>query len=772
MWVLLDNRTGELVENLREDFLKMIESTIPGTPMAVSDVYDVAALERAATSQILTHVRAASSSVTDLFVGTLRWNSQYDAMPVFVSDGPVIESWPDTHRPYTLGTERFVAASALLQAAISVKPASPDGAPIVDVVITNGRREFRRFRAPFSRGGNGEDGANSLADGHLFRTLLLDGFVHKNLALTATDEKGGQAFGFPLRCWHSGQRSITFCGDHVNDCASSGDVLAHGAFAERIAWVPFLSADIAGMTWDGGPKAQAAQLLLTSSRPNIKQSSLGSEEGSRFAQSPHLEYTDEMGTAVYSLGDRVYVDSIERVKNPWRTFGPIKGPSHLFNYTARYQEWFEASVAVPEAAYPGTGVGNTTVATIFRSEVTFKRANTIERMDLAYAGNDKPTATRLTVAIAANASATPVQIDVYTPDLRQGFVVTAGGWWALWDSAEGQPANAQLFTSRGDTVFVEISSCNATLCPTDWFSILAAGSTASNHITTQHSTTAASLHKPKPPIFNVTTGDMLVLELVQIGLTFFEEVHTLQEMLRVKRRIDRPESAAGGGLQLLRGTRLTGAAHAGLLEVGFSLDSGETAIELKIWPPRPAASTAMLPLRVHGAHEGWTVGLLQMQGFVLNTSLYGGAAVTDGGHRWSALGLSLAGACHVPLCHGLSLQTHVIVGHPVIPADVNQRMVKALRIQVTKVEERGRAGAVRDVWHVALNNPTTVSITTKLRQGMPIAELFVPSEAVTIAAGGWLVLPQAESASADADADELRDLGESTKAKAKALAES
>ena len=180
-----------------------------------------------------------------------------------------------------------------------------------------------------------------------------------------------------------------------------------------------------------------------------------------------------------------------------------------------------------------------------------------------------------------------------------------------------------------------------------------------------------------------------MLELAQIGLTFFEPVHTLKEMLRIKSRIDQPELAASGGLQLLHGTRLTTTAHAGLLEVEFNLDDRETAVELRIGPVQPATSTVMLPLRVHGAHEGWTVGLLQMQGFVLNTSLYGGAAVAHGGPRWSALGLSLEGACHVPLFHGLSAHTHVHIGHPILPVDVNQPRVKELRIQVTKVEEQG-----------------------------------------------------------------------------------
>ena len=67
-------------------------------------------------------------------------------------------------------------------------------------------------------------------------------------------------------------------------------------------------------------------------------------------QTPHLEFTDEGGTAVTSINGRVFADNVEKVVNAWHTFGPIEGPSRLFNYTARFRLWFQASSAVPEVS--------------------------------------------------------------------------------------------------------------------------------------------------------------------------------------------------------------------------------------------------------------------------------------------------------------------------------------------------------------------------------------------------------------------------------------
>ena len=230
------NASGALVEELQEDFASTIESTISPVPVVVSEITTVAGLLAAAKAQLLTHVKGVSPKT--VFVDGLRWNSQYDALPTYIShiDGPQIDVWPQTNRVYTLGAERFVTGAALLQAGLSVR-ANASGARIQEVNITNGVQLFRRFVVP-------SEGSKDL-----YRTLLLDGFVHKNLLMVVTDSAGKKAYGTPLRTWKPGPRSVVFCGDHVNDCESDGMQLGHGPVAMLSTWVPILSDDLAGQTW-------------------------------------------------------------------------------------------------------------------------------------------------------------------------------------------------------------------------------------------------------------------------------------------------------------------------------------------------------------------------------------------------------------------------------------------------------------------------------------------------------------------------------------------
>ena len=48
-------------------------------------------------------------------------------------------------------------------------------------------------------------------------TLVLEGWLHRNLVLVATDSDGKTAVSFPRRSWKSGIHSIEFCSDHGAD---------------------------------------------------------------------------------------------------------------------------------------------------------------------------------------------------------------------------------------------------------------------------------------------------------------------------------------------------------------------------------------------------------------------------------------------------------------------------------------------------------------------------------------------------------------------------
>ena len=124
-------------------------------------------------------------------------SDQYDSLKTFVSDGPVIGAWEQTWRNYVLGAERFVTGLSLMPCPISIR-ARPGGPPLAEVAIYNGRELWRRF-VP-------EPHAS-----HFYRTLLLDGFVHRNLVLQVRDAAGNIAVANVARNWKPGTNQVIFC---------------------------------------------------------------------------------------------------------------------------------------------------------------------------------------------------------------------------------------------------------------------------------------------------------------------------------------------------------------------------------------------------------------------------------------------------------------------------------------------------------------------------------------------------------------------------------
>jgi hypothetical protein len=177
------------------------ESTIGPTPVVVDLVGSPAELARAVQqNHAATFVRA--TALEWVFCNGLRWSNQYDSLPTFVSNGPLINAWEQTWRTYVLGAERFVTGRSLLRANISIS-ARPGGPPLAEVRIFNGRELYRRFIVKPQQQ-------------HFYRTLLLDGFVHRNLILQVRDAAGNTAVANSIRSWKPGSDAVIFCGDHTN----------------------------------------------------------------------------------------------------------------------------------------------------------------------------------------------------------------------------------------------------------------------------------------------------------------------------------------------------------------------------------------------------------------------------------------------------------------------------------------------------------------------------------------------------------------------------
>ena len=218
--------SGVLKDDLTDDFKQTQESTIGPTPVVIDLVGSPAELVQSVQeNRAATFVR--SKALDRVYCDGLRWANQvntrnsrhvsafsgllnrltancgvflqYDSLPAFVSDGPLINAWQQSWRNYVYGGERFVTGSSsrrrdchsaappspfskrfnrddegvpakwqsrrrlgssLMQGGISLS-ARPGGPPLAEVTISNGRELFRRFVLE----------PNS---SHFYRTLLLD----------------------------------------------------------------------------------------------------------------------------------------------------------------------------------------------------------------------------------------------------------------------------------------------------------------------------------------------------------------------------------------------------------------------------------------------------------------------------------------------------------------------------------------------------------------------------------------------------------------------
>lgn len=598
-------RNGELVEDRTDDYLTCAQGTIPPAPVVFNEVRSPAELKREVDrGHSLTYVQA--HSVRNIFHNGLWWPNQYTSYNTFPSDGPLIHEWPETIRICTLGAEEFVTLAAVMPSRIAVTATNG----LKEVAIYNGRDLFRRFLP----GGAKEFSA----------TLILNATVHRNMVLVATDVKGGKAVSFARRAWKEGARSPTFCSDHVNDGYMS---LAHGPMPTRVHFCPGLPDDVAGVTWDGGPPAALPLAVFQESRPELV-SDKGSESGSRFNQTPVLEFADEGGLAVASVQDIVFSDRLARVVNPWHTFGPLGGAPRLMEYTQRCREWVNPTVGIPEAGWAAPGVRAGMNACLFRNEIRFKDDLTVKQLNLLV-NNQIPKARPAFLAYGQWPTTVKGMVDISVPTNSATIRLQPGDWFAYFSP---KVANAHLFVVRETPI-----------------QLLTHG----GHLVARADIDGQAVKK----------GDTLTFELFSMGAPLTVEIRTIEDVTRRFAYLDQPE-----GLEIRRGTRLP---SKGILEL--VPDAG--AVEFRV--PRPGQPTDLtLPVRVNGLNTRWTAGLFQKTGYVKGD--YG-----TGENRFRELGIDFAGCAYVPVYVDKAAETHMVAGHPVVADDRG----KALFIQVTHVYE-------------------------------------------------------------------------------------
>ena len=399
MAALRTYEAGRLVEDVTDDYLLCAAGTIPPTPVCVNLVASPDELGREAElGRGLTYCQARRRST--IFREALRWTHQYDAVNTFPSDGPRILDWPACERVATLGSENFVTSRSVMRSPLCVSAEKG----LREVRVYNGPELFRRFIL---------DGEKQWG-----LTLVLDATVQKNLILVAEDQEGGTAVSYARRCWKDGGREVAFCSDHVNDCKSGGMLLAHGATGMLVNRPPPIHESIAGHTWDGGPPAALPLATWQDNQPHLR-TSLGPEEGARFNQTPLLEFTDSGASAVSSEKRDLFDPAMQRVVNPWHTFGPVGYPPQLMTFTQRYREWLNPTVSVPPVGWAGPGVREGGNASVYRCDVRFLKACTVTSLGLL-AEHRRPSQQTVLLAIGAPGNRAE-EIDLIGLDKQQVY---------------------------------------------------------------------------------------------------------------------------------------------------------------------------------------------------------------------------------------------------------------------------------------------------------------------------------------------------------------
>lgn len=188
------------------------------------------------------------------------------------------------------------------------------------------------------------------------------------------------------------------------------------------------------------------------------------------------------------------------------------------------------------------------------------------------------------------------------------------------------------------------------------------------------------------------------------------------EVLTIVDPLDGPPAGAQRVLEIVRYLRRHGSA--GLVEL--TAKGGAVALEV---PRPPTLVRVPLPVRVSGLNPRWSAGVALDLGYVLGN--YG-----EGRNRYREAGVDSEGRAWVTLFPDLAQETRVRIGHPVI-SDVAQ-----LFIQVTRRDDRGLPSS----WHVSVQNPGDDDVRATFSLALELPGLTVPHDAVTVPAGGYVVL--------------------------------
>jgi hypothetical protein len=435
---------------------------------------------------------------------------------------------------------------------------------------------------------------------------------------------------------------------------------------------------LAGHTWDGGPSGVRPVLtLINANRPTLV-SDHGTEGDRGFSNRAVLEFADEGAVRVRSVLETLYDERIP-VVNPWQTFGPLAGPSRRIRSEAVFTGFNRPTVGPHPNMWPGFARRAGAALSIFENEVSFRHELQIESLVLF---RQQWYAGPFPVVLVHGRRGKALRWLDLSPDPKRekGLRFAAGDWIGVYGP---DPSNLAVLWNRGEDLDLLFRGAP------DGLAIVFTGAVAGRL---------------------VRQGERLHYEVLSVIDPLDARDGGKHRLSRIVRYLSRPD-----GLKASRGRARVAA---GLVEL--TAEDGAAALKVD----RPGRRVDLpLPVRVDGLNPRWSAGVSLEEGYVLGS--YG-----EGHKRYRDAGFDGEGRVYATLFPDLAKTTRVTIGHPVV-CDREE-----LFVQVTRRDDRGTASS----WHVSVNNPTERVVTAKFRTAMQLEGITLPVEAVTIPAGGYVVL--------------------------------
>ena len=385
---------------------------------------------------------------------------------------------------------------------------------------------------------------------------------------------------------------------------------------------------------------------------------------------------------------KVLSDKVVNVLNSWNTWGPYKGESQLFNFTARSRLLYAADTHWVLDWWPAMPQSAGMVSQTYVLDVTIKKQLEIQTLSLWALEVGGACATTLVYGLTPSDKGTAVVLTQGNPakpppnsTVARNLTMASGSWFFF---VSPNASATHMFYIQDEPVDLRITSSGV-----DCVANVSAGKT-------------------------MQPGDRLRFSLLSFGITLQTNLDTVNDTLALHNYLMNPTVTTGAGAKrnMTRAPML--AFSAGSI---LDLQSAEVSLPKPAGLPHGDTDTkigAMVPLQLCDLNPRWAVGLYQKDGYMEPGYYNGTGTPSFGQNRYTALGLDSDNCSYAPLYVDRASVTNVTMGHPVVIAGgTNQSLWPLIFIEVVRLSDSHNPGA-SDSWHVSANNPTDTGFSVTM----------------------------------------------------------